>query len=136
VPALRWSSGVVDEARDGGDLDAPSVQVDDRDQGIDEGDLEEAVAAPHRQTILAWPLTHRLDHPDLIPRLVEDDQPDQLLGPELAVGERATLGDGDDRASDPFCGFPVGHPFEGDLEATIGAAQGLHQVRVISQIDE
>jgi hypothetical protein len=103
---------VFDEARDGDDLYPPPIQVDHRDEGIHERDLESTRRAPNHEPILAGPGTHCLDHPEFVTHLVEDGKADQLLWPVFALHQRAALSDGDLPTSDLLGFLAIGDVLE------------------------
>jgi hypothetical protein len=132
---VSWSAGPVDEPGDGNDLDPALLEIHHGDQGIDKGDLEHTGGAADEKPILARSGEDSLDLSDLGAGIIEDDEPDQLLGPEFALEQRTSLSNGNDGAPDFFGALTIGDASEGNLEPAIGATDLAHGLGLITDID-
>lgn len=123
---VRLSKSRLSETGHRHDLDIALLEVDDRDQVVDEWHLERRSLTVNNQAVLGETGDNSDHHPEPIPVDSACFQTDQILRPELTLLESSPPLDHDLGASDLFGRLPVFDPFESDLESLVNATNRPH----------
>jgi hypothetical protein len=114
------------EAGNGHDLQIALLEIDNRDQVVDEWHFEGRPVTVHHQPILSQAGDHADHHPEPISIDGACLEADQILRPELAFLEDSPLFDKDLGVSQHLGAFPVLDSLESDLETLVDATNRPH----------
>ena len=123
------------ETGHGDDLHVTLIEVDYRDQVVDEGDLEGRSFAVDNETVLGQTGNDAHHHPEPIAVDGARLETHQILWPELAFLEGSPPFDKDFRPPERFSPLTIIDSLEGDLKALVDTTNRSHLLGVVVDPD-